>query len=63
MLQDSLQLLAVYDTFILLNQFRVLLTVHLGIILINNQLEAQLFFRVCIFQMVCRFGWNPNLHT
>jgi len=30
--------------------FSVLLTVHLGIILVNNQLDAQFFFLVRLFQ-------------
>jgi len=30
--------------------FYVLLTVHLGSILVNNQLDAQLFFRIYLFQ-------------
>jgi hypothetical protein len=29
----------------------VLLTVHLSIILVNDQLDAQLFFRICLFQV------------
>jgi hypothetical protein len=31
-------------------EFYVLLTVHLGSVLVNNQLDAQLFFRVYLFQ-------------
>jgi hypothetical protein len=31
------------------NTFYVLLTVHLDSILVNNQLDAQFFFRVCLF--------------
>ena len=31
-----------------MGKFYVLLTVHLGIILINNQLDAQ-FFSVCVY--------------
>jgi hypothetical protein len=30
--------------------FYVLLTVHLGIILVNDQLDAQFFFLICLFQ-------------
>jgi len=31
--------------------FNVLLTAHLGIILVNDQLDAQFFFRICSFQI------------
>jgi len=31
--------------------FYVLLTVHLGIILVNDQLDAQFFFRICLSQI------------
>jgi len=31
--------------------FNVLLTVHLGSILVNNQLETQFFFRIYLFQL------------
>ena len=32
------------------NNFYVLLTVHLSILLVNNQLVAQFFFIICLFQ-------------
>ena len=31
--------------------FYVLLNMRLGIILVNDRLDAQLFFRVCLFQI------------
>ena len=30
------------------SDFYVSLTVHLGILLVNNQLDAQLFFLICL---------------
>jgi len=40
-------------------KFYVLLTMHLGIILVNNQLDAQFFFMYVYFciddHLVCRF--------
>jgi len=41
--------------------FYVLLTVHLGIILVNNQLDAQLFFWICLFQLSTCFE-HPYAH-
>jgi hypothetical protein len=35
--------------------FYVLLTVQFGIIFVNNQLDAQLCFRVCLFQFCTCF--------
>ena len=42
-------------------EFYVLLTVHLGIFLVNNQLDAQLFFFVCLFQFSTCFE-QPCAH-
>ena len=40
--------------------FYVLLTVHLGSVLVNNQLDAQFFFRINVFQFsVCR--WRSSV--
>ena len=41
--------------------FYVLLTVHLGIIFVNNQLDAQLFFHVRLFLFSTCFG-QPCAH-
>ena len=41
--------------------FYVLLTVHLGIIFVNNQLDAQFFFHVCLFLFSTCFG-QPCAH-
>jgi hypothetical protein len=42
--------------------FYVLLTVHLGIILVNNQFDAQFFFRVCLFQISTCFEHSCAHH-
>jgi len=39
----------------------VLLTMHLGIIFVNNQLDAQFFFHVCLFLFCLCFG-QPCAH-
>ena len=39
--------------------FYVLLTVHPGIILVNNQIEAQ-FFLACLFLFSTRFGQSDK---
>jgi hypothetical protein len=39
----------------------VLLTLHLGIILVNNQLGVQFFFRICLFQFSVCFK-HPHGH-
>jgi hypothetical protein len=36
-------------------KFYVFLTVHLGVILVNDQLDAQFFFLICLFQSSTRF--------
>jgi len=41
--------------------FYALLSVHLGSILVNNQLEAQFFFRIYIFQFYTCFE-HPCAH-
>jgi hypothetical protein len=41
--------------------FYVLLTVHLDIIFVNNQLDLQLFFHVCLFLFSTCFG-QPRAH-
>jgi hypothetical protein len=41
--------------------FYVLLTVHLGIILVNDQLDAQFFFLICLFQSSSFFE-QPRAH-
>jgi hypothetical protein len=38
-----------------LTEFYVLLTVHLGVILVNNQLDAQFFFLMCLLQFCTCF--------
>jgi len=43
-------------------EFYVLLTVHLGIILVNNQLDAQFSFRICLFQISTRFEHSCAHH-
>jgi len=42
-------------------QFYVLLTVHLGSNLVNNQLDAQFFFRIYLFQL-CTCFEHPCAH-
>jgi hypothetical protein len=42
-------------------KFYVLLTVHLGSVLVNNQLEAQFFFRIYLFQFSICFE-HPCAH-
>jgi hypothetical protein len=42
--------------------FYVLLTAHLGIILINNQLDAQFFFLLCLFQFSACFEQHRAHH-
>ena len=42
--------------------FDALLTVHLGIILVNNQLDAQLFFLICLFQFSTCFERHSAHH-
>jgi hypothetical protein len=42
-------------------KFCVLLTVHLGIILVNDQLDAQFFFLLCLFQS-CTCFEQPCAH-
>ena len=44
-----------------LHNFCVLLTVHLGIILVNNQLDAQFFFLIYLFQFSTCFE-HPCAH-
>jgi hypothetical protein len=41
--------------------FYVLLTAHLGIILVNDQLDAQFFFLICLFQSSTCFE-QPRAH-
>jgi hypothetical protein len=41
--------------------FYVLFTVHLGSILVNNQIDAQFFFRVYLFQFYTCFE-HPRAH-
>jgi hypothetical protein len=48
-------------TFNLKVLFYVLLTVHLGSILLNNQLDAQYFFRIYLFQFSTCFE-HPCAH-
>jgi len=43
-------------------EFYVLLTVHLGIILVNDQLDAQFFFRICLFQISTCFDHSYAHH-
>jgi hypothetical protein len=43
-------------------EFYVLLTVHLGIILVNNQLDAQFFFLVRLFQFSSCFEQHSAHH-
>jgi hypothetical protein len=45
----------------LLVEFYVLWVVHLGKILVNDQLEAQFFFLVCLFQLSTFFE-QPRAH-
>jgi hypothetical protein len=42
-------------------EFYVLLTVHLGIILVNDRLDAQFFFLICLFQSSSCFE-QPRAH-
>jgi len=42
-------------------EFYVLLIVHLGSVLVNNQLDAQFFFRICLFQFSTCFE-QPCAH-
>jgi hypothetical protein len=44
-----------------MTEFYVLLTAHLGIILVNNQLDAQFFFLICLFQFSTCFE-QPHAH-
>jgi hypothetical protein len=41
--------------------YYVLLTVHLGIILVKDQLDAQFFFLICLFQFSTCFE-QPRAH-
>jgi hypothetical protein len=42
--------------------FYVLLTVHVGIIFVNNQLDAQLFFMyVCLYSLHVSGSHLPNI--
>jgi hypothetical protein len=43
------------------NWFYVLFTVHLGIILVNDHLDAQFFFLLCLFQSSTCFE-QPRAH-
>jgi hypothetical protein len=42
-------------------KFYVLLTVHLGIILVNDKLDAEFFFLICLFQSSTCFE-QPRAH-
>jgi hypothetical protein len=42
-------------------EFYVLLTVHLGIIPVNDQLDAQFFFLICLFKSFICFE-QPRAH-
>jgi len=42
--------------------FYVLLTVHLSIILLNDQLDARFFFRICLFQISACFEHSRAHH-
>ena len=46
---------------LILENFYVLLTVHLGSIFVNNQFDAQVFFRVCLFHFSTCFE-HPCAH-
>ena len=47
---------------ILYAEFYVLLTVHLGIVLVNNQLDAQFFFLIRLFQFSTCFEQHSAHH-
>jgi hypothetical protein len=42
--------------------FYVLLTVHLGMILVNNQRDAQFFFLMCLLQFSTCFEQHRAAH-
>ena len=44
------------------SQFYVLLTVHLGIIPVNDQPGEQFFFRICLFQIPTWFEHSCAYH-
>jgi len=45
----------------ILKEFYVLLTVHLSIIFVNNQLDMQFLFHVCLLLFSTCFG-QPRAH-
>jgi hypothetical protein len=44
------------------NVFYVLLTVHLGVTLVNNQIDAQFFFLICLLQLSTCFEQHRAHH-
>jgi len=44
------------------NKLIFLLTVQLGIILVSDQLDAQLFFRICLFKISTCFEHSCAHH-
>jgi hypothetical protein len=47
---------------LLVHKLYVLLTVHLGIILVNDQRDAQFLFRICLFQISTCFERSCDHH-
>jgi len=49
------------NTKTIIYEFYVLLTLHLGAVLVNNQLDAQFFYHICLFQFSTCFE-HPCAH-